>query len=138
MSIESKVRNFHRVFGHPVNEVPALLPRKRALLRYDMIQEEAGELLDAVAAEDLVEIADALADIVWLCYGAAAEYGITLDDVLAEVDRSNLSKLDENGEAILAGPNDPDGLPEGKIKKGPNYSPPQIAPILEEQGWRKA
>lgn len=122
-SIQSKVREFHEVFGLTVSETPHI-PGSKVLvdMRRNILLEEVEELCEASEKDDLVEIADALADIVYIAYGTALTYGIDLDCVLAEVHKSNMSKLG------------PDGLPiyreDGKILKGPNYFKPNIRGAL--------
>jgi predicted HAD superfamily Cof-like phosphohydrolase len=115
------IRECHGVFGEE-EHAPQLISPRRADLRQWMLEEEVGELRDAVAAidPDLVQIADALADIVYVAYGTAFAYGIPLDEVVAEVHRSNMTK-DFTGAAGE----------DKKLTKGPGYAPPNIAPILD-------
>src|SRR5690606_19354107 len=112
------VVEFHRAFDAPIYEgKPGLEHMKgRVALRQDLIDEEVKELHDAVWDRDIVEVADALADLVYVIYGFALEAGIPLAQVLEEVHRSNMSKLGEDGKPILRG--------DGKILKGPDYHPP--------------
>lgn len=91
-----------------------------------LIDEEAAELRTAVEASDLVEIADALADLVWVTLEAAATFGIPIEEVFAEVERSNWTKIDTERVTV----ND-----VGKIVRGPDFSAPDLAPILEAHGW---
>lgn len=121
MSYQNKVEEFHRVFGLPINEKN---PSEALLnLREDLIKEEVQELFEARTDSgiDLVEAADALGDIVYLCYGYAVVLGIDLDKVLNEVHRSNMSKL-ENGKVIYR--------EDGKVLKGSNFSPPDLSFVL--------
>lgn len=119
------VKEFHETYGQPIRTVPELhIPEK--LMRLGLVAEEAEEYAEAVATDDLVEIADALADLVYVAYGAAISHGIDLDEILKEVQRSNLSKL-ENGQVLRR--------EDGKILKGSNFSEPAIAPILIKNGW---
>ena len=97
-----------------------------AQLRLDLIDEEVGELHEAVDAGDIVKVADALADIVYVVYGAADTWGIPLDAVVAEVHRSNMTKLGEDGKAIRR--------EDGKVLKGPHYAPPNIVRALLAPG----
>lgn len=92
-----------------------------------LIAEEVQELQDAYDAGDLVEMADAWADLIYVVYGAAMTHGVNLDEVLTEVQRSNLSKLGEDGNPIYR--------EDGKVLKGPFFSEPDIAGVLEEQGY---
>ena len=117
-----KVGRFHQVFGHPVNTAPALVSDKAAELRLDLIREELQELEYAVHTDNIIEIADALTDILYVTYGAAHAYGIDVDACFDEVQRSNMSKAGEDGEPIYR--------EDGKILKGPNYSEPNLKPIL--------
>jgi predicted HAD superfamily Cof-like phosphohydrolase len=127
MTPAEMLKEFHSTYGMGMREKPVLeIPTKQ--MRLELVLEEAQEYQEAVEAGDLVEIADALADIVYVAYGAALEHGIDLDKVLEEVHRSNMSKLHhETGEPIYR--------EDGKVLKGKNYTPPAVADILKEQGW---
>lgn len=116
------VKEFHYTYDIPVAEEPTLLELERRRLRWDLLDEELNELDEAEREGDLVEIADALADMVYIIYGTAAEYGIPLDRVFDEVHRSNMSKLGDDGEPIYR--------EDGKVLKGPNYFPPEIRTVL--------
>lgn len=117
---------FHEVFGLPRHAVPNVkIEASLAKLRITLLKEEVGELIESVADSDLAGIADALADIVCVVYGTAVTYGIDLDRVLAEVHRSNMSKLDKNGNPILRG--------DGKVVKSDQYFPPDVAGVLKLQ-----
>ena len=94
-------------------------------LRTRLLDEETAEFADAAAREDLVGMADALADVVYVAYGSALTFGIDLDAVLREVHRSNMSKLDSAGRPILRD--------DGKVLKSPSYFRPDVARVLEEQ-----
>jgi predicted HAD superfamily Cof-like phosphohydrolase len=118
------VRAFHRAFGLPVAQVPTLVDAELAGLRKELLREEVQEFTDASDDRDLVEIADALADIVYVAYGSALTYGIDLDAVLAEVHRSNMSKLDADGKPVLRD--------DGKVLKSDRYSPPDVAATLRK------
>lgn len=126
MSVQGKVREFHETFGAPIAETPRLIHKKRATLRADLIREELDEFEDAILDADLVGVADALGDLAYVVYGAAVEYGIDLNEVIGEIHRSNMSKLDENGEPIYR--------EDGKILKGPGFFEPRLAEKLERQG----
>lgn len=121
------VHEFHTVYGQPVRDTPQInIPALQ--MRLELIMEEAEEYREAVEAGDFIEMADALADLVYVAYGAAIEHGINLDEVLQEVQRSNMSKLHHET-----------GLPiyreDGKVLKGENFTPPNIQEILQRQGW---
>ncbi|MDN3352165.1 MazG nucleotide pyrophosphohydrolase domain-containing protein [Actinomadura sp. DC4] len=117
---------FHTAFGVHRNDAPtADVPAEVAALRIRLLAEEVGEYAEAVADGDLVGIADALADIVYVAYGAAVTYGIDLDAVLAEVHRSNMTKADEDGRVIRR--------KDGKVLKSARYTPPDVAAVLRAQ-----
>lgn len=122
------VTEFHNTYNMPIRDTPTLdIPARK--MRLELILEEAQEYAEAESMGDLVEMADALADLVYVAYGAALEHGIDLDHVLQEVQRSNLSKLHHET-----------GLPiyreDGKVLKGENFSPPDIYNVLKQQGWQ--
>ena len=120
------VSEFHRAFSLPRRNCPSsAIPAELAALRVDLLLEETREFATASRAGDLVAIADALADVVYVAYGSAVTYGIDLDAVLAEVHRSNMSKLDEDGRPLLR--------EDGKVLKSARYSPPDIAGVLARQ-----
>lgn len=129
-AIQTAVTNFHEKYGHPIRSTPTgHIPLEEAELAHDLIAEEAVELFDAlfdvenhelIHQPNIVEIADALGDIVWTAYSAAIRHGIDLDLVLAEIARSNDTKTP----AAHAGQ---------KIQKGPGYSAPDIARVLRTQ-----
>ena len=124
-TIQKQVYEFHKACGVPAPNKPQLIPFKRQLLREKLIREEFEELLTAMTADDMVGIADSLGDLLYVIYGTAAEYGINMQPISDEIHRSNMSKLGEDGKAIHRA--------DGKILKGPNFTPPNLAPILEEQ-----
>lgn len=118
-----QVGDFHRAYGLPVRDVPtAEVGAQQVALRLALIQEEVGELVEAASAGDLIGVADALADIVYVAYGTAHVYGIDLDAVLDEVHASNMTKLGADGRPIRRA--------DGKVLKGPDYRPPDIAAVL--------
>lgn len=120
------VMEFHETYGQPIRKQPELhIPEKD--LRFTLIKEEFEEYEEALAEDDLVEVVDALADMIYVIYGAAITHGVDLDEVLQEVQRSNMSKLGADGKPIWR--------EDGKILKGPNFSEPDIAKILRKQGW---
>ena len=116
------VREFHKAFNHPVNTIPRIVGPIRSNLRIALIEEELNELKDAVEDNDIIAIADALADLDYVVNGAAIEYGIDLPTVTAEVHRSNMTKLGLDGKPIYRD--------DGKIMKGENYTPPDIKKVL--------
>lgn len=128
--MQEGVEDFHRVMGHPVHHVPRALPEDRKAVRIELIREEFEELKDALAADDMVEQVDACVDILYVTLGLLVEMGVNASPVFEEVQASNMSKLGEDGKPIIAGPNDPDGVFEGRVKKGPNYFRPDISSLL--------
>jgi predicted HAD superfamily Cof-like phosphohydrolase len=123
MDVAAAVASFHQAFRRPVRRQPsAEIDPALARLRVDLIQEEVSEFVAASQQGDLVGIADALADIVYVVYGTALTYGIDLDAVLAEVHRSNMSKLGRDGKPVLR--------EDGKVLKSDRYVPPDIAAAL--------
>lgn len=122
MNAQDMVREFHMVFGAPnlLGETPRVTGRRQ--LRYDLISEETEELRMALNDLDVVETADALADIVYVAYGAALEFGIDLDAVLAEVHSSNMRKTWDDGKVHRR--------EDGKVLKPPYWEPPNIAEVL--------
>jgi len=122
MSNFSKVGTFMKTFGQEVKTKPSLSTEKINKLRIDLIKEELEELTEAMNNKDLLEIADALTDILYVTYGAGHAFGINLDNCFEEVQNSNMSKLDENGKPIY---ND-----AGKVMKGPNYFKPNLSKFV--------
>ena len=121
-----KVKQFMTVFGQPIATEPNLGTEELKKLRYDLIREEVEELCDGLQKGDLVETADALTDILYVVYGAAAAFGIDIDACFNEVHRSNMSKLGNDGLPIYR--------EDGKVLKSNNYSPPNLRPILFPEG----
>lgn len=120
------VARFHEAFGLPRASRPGTdVSAELAKLRVDLLVEETGEFADASAKNDIVGIADALADIVYVAYGAAVTYGIDLDAAVLEVHRSNMSKLDEHGRPVYR--------EDGKVLKSARYRPPDISGMLSRQ-----
>lgn len=122
MMASEMVREFHQTYGVRIQLQPALPHEVRRDLRWDLLREEFEELRQAETANDLVAVADALADMLYIIHGTALEYGIPLDAVVAEVHRSNMSKLGADGKPILR--------EDGKVLKGPGYFKPDIAGVL--------
>lgn len=117
------VLEFHRALGLPIRCCPTSnVPEQERDLRVRLIREETEELSSAVAEGDLVAVADALADIVYVTYGTALHYGIDLDAAIAEIHRSNMTKLGPDGRALVRA--------DGKVLKGPSYQEPDIARLL--------
>jgi len=117
-----KVTEFMNVFGQEVKTFPEFPSEEIQKLRIDLIEEELGELKDAIAAGNVVEVADALTDILYVVYGAGCAFGIDLDACFAEVHASNMSKLGEDGQPIRR--------EDGKVMKGPNYFKPDLFAVL--------
>ena len=122
MSNFSKVGIFMKTFGQEVKTKPSLSTEKINKLRIDLIKEELKELTEAMNNKDLLEVADALTDILYVTYGAGHAFGIDLDQCFEEVQNSNMSKLDDNGKPIY---ND-----AGKVMKGPNYFKPDLSKFV--------
>ena len=122
MSNFSKVGVFMKTFGQDVKNKPSFSTDKINKLRIDLIKEELDELIGAMKNKDLLEVADALTDILYVTYGAGHAFGIDLDKCFDEVQNSNISKLDENGKPIY---ND-----SGKVMKGPNYFKPNLSKFV--------
>ena len=117
-----KVGIFMKTFGQEVKNKPSFSADKINKLRIDLIKEELEELTEAMKNKDLVEVADALTDILYVTYGAGHAFGINLDKCFDEVQNSNMSKLDENGEPIYN--------ESGKVMKGPNYFKPNLSKFI--------
>ena len=117
-----QVKNFMETFGHEVKNKPAFSSDKINKLRYDLIKEELEELKEAMENKDLLEVADALTDILYVTYGAGHAFGIDLDKCFQEVQDSNMSKLDENGKPIYN--------QDGKVMKGPKYFKPNLTKFI--------
>ena len=122
MSNFNKVKTFMKTFNQEVKTKPSFSNDKVNKLRYDLIQEELDELKVAMENKDLLEVADALTDILYVTYGAGHAFGIDLDKCFDEVQRSNMSKLDEGGKPLY---ND-----TGKVIKGPKYFKPNLKKFL--------
>ena len=118
MSNFEKVKIFMKAFGQEVKEKAEFPGDKITSLRCDLINEELQELQDAIRRKDIKEVADALTDILYVTYGAGHAFGIDLDKCFLEVQKSNMSKLGEDGKPIF---ND-----KGKVMKGPNYFKPDL------------
>ena len=119
-----RVKEFMKSFGQEVKSKPKWPKEDTMELRIDLIEEELGEFKDAILSADgtLVDVADALSDLLYVVYGAGHSFGIDLDDCFAEVHRSNMSKLGEDGKPIYR--------EDGKVLKGPNFSEPDLTSVL--------
>lgn len=117
-----KVAAFMEVFGQDVHTVPRLPSPNILKLRMDLIREEVQELEQGYNDGDLVAIADALTDILYVVYGMGHSLGIDLDKCFSHIHSSNMSKLDSNGNPIYR--------EDGKVMKGPDYWPPDLEKIL--------
>ena len=123
MSNFDDVKIFMHAFGQEV-EVKAKFPNEKIIkLRYELIHEELEEFKRAIEAKNLKEIADALTDILYVTYGAGHAYGIDLDKCFSEVQRSNMSKLGDDGKPIYN--------EKGKVMKGPKYFEPNLKQFIE-------
>jgi len=121
-----QVGEFHRSYQLPMRTSPtAEVGQDQVDLRLSLIEEEVAELREAAVSGDLVGVADALADIVYVAYGTAHVYGIELDSVLDEVHASNMTKLGGDGRPVRRS--------DGKILKGPDYRSPDVKAILSAQ-----
>ena len=118
-----KVGAFMKTFGQEVKQSPSFSTKKINKLRISLIKEELDELVEAINKKELVEVADALTDILYVTYGAGHAFGINLDKCFEEVQNSNMSKLDKNGQPIY---ND-----DGKVMKGPNYFKPDLSKFIK-------
>jgi predicted HAD superfamily Cof-like phosphohydrolase len=121
---QGMVREFHQTMGAPTRETPSPLPEKEQRLRLRLIREETEELDEALQNGDVIKTADALADILYVTLGTAVVSGIDISPVFDEVHRSNMTKTGGG----LRG--------DGKVVKGNSYEPPNIASVLEKQGYQ--
>lgn len=121
------VQQFHESFGLGVSEeMKADLGKEKNLLRFNLMDEENKEYLDAAMDNDLVEVADALGDMLYILCGTILEHGMQykIEEVFEEIQRSNMSKLGADGKPIYR--------EDGKVLKGPNYFKPDISAILNK------
>ena len=116
------VGDFMEKFGQEVKTEPEFPDNETIALRLELIQEELNELREAIGNADIVEVADALTDILYVTYGAGHAFGIDLDECFEEVQASNMSKLGEDGKPIYR--------EDGKVMKGPNYFQPDLTSVL--------
>ena len=123
MSNFDDVKTFMQTFGQEI-KIKAKFPEEKIVkLRYNLIKEELNELQNAIKTKDLKEIADALTDILYVTYGAGHAYGIDLDKCFKEVQKSNMSKLGEDGKPIYN--------EKGKVMKGSKYFEPNLRQFIE-------
>ena len=122
MSNFNKVKTFMETFGQEVKTKPSFSTDKINNLRYDLIKEELEELREAMENNDLLEVADALTDILYVTYGAGHAFGINLDKCFEEVQNSNMSKLGKDGKPIYN--------ESGKVMKGPKYFKPDLTKFI--------
>lgn len=118
---QAMVKHFHTTFEIQDSEYPTIVDDKTNELRIRLIQEEFDELKEAIEKKDLVSIADGLADILYVVYGAAVTFGIDMEPIFDEVHRSNMSKVGGHKRE------------DGKWVKPPTYSKANLAPIIREQ-----
>ena len=123
MSNFSSVKKFMETFGQEIKNKAEFPSEKIQDLRVSLIDEELSELKEAIENKDIKEVADALTDILYVTYGAGHAFGIDLDQCFDEVQRSNMSKLDENGKPIFN--------EHGKVLKGPNYFKPNLEKFIK-------
>jgi predicted HAD superfamily Cof-like phosphohydrolase len=121
-----QVEDFQRAFGGFIGEGASFPPLERCVLRQKLLQEEVLELHVAWSNDDIVEVADAITDCLYILIGTAIEFGLQdkLEDLFDEVHGSNMSKLDENGKPIYRN--------DGKVMKGANYYKPDLKKILDK------
>ena len=123
MSNFNSVKKFMETFAQEVKNKAEFPDEKIQNLRVSLIEEELSELKEAIKNKDIKEVADALTDILYVTYGAGHAFGIDLDQCFDEVQRSNMSKLDENGKPIFN--------EHGKVLKGPNYFKPNLEKFVK-------
>ncbi|MFJ9712929.1 MazG nucleotide pyrophosphohydrolase domain-containing protein [Streptomyces sp. NPDC101234] len=121
------VREFHRAFGLHARTTPAEVAPELAAHRGELLAEEAAEVAEVAVAGPLDRLAHELADVVYVAYGTALVHGIDLDAVIAEVHRSNMSKLGPDGQVARRA--------DGKVLKGEHYRAPDVSAVLRSQGW---
>ena len=123
MSNFNKVKIFMETFGQEIKNKASFSSEKINDLRYELIREELDEFKEALKNKDILEVADALTDILYVTYGAGHAFGIDLDKCFEEVQHSNMSKLDENGKPIYN--------ENGKVMKGPSYFKPNLTRFVK-------
>ncbi|WP_234537240.1 MazG nucleotide pyrophosphohydrolase domain-containing protein [Streptomyces shenzhenensis] len=121
------VREFHHAFGLDARSTPTEVSPELAAHREELLAEEAAEVAEVAVGGPLDRLAHELADVVYVAYGTALVHGIDLDAVLAEIHRSNMSKLGPDGQVARRA--------DGKVLKGEHYRPPDVSAVLRGQGW---
>ncbi|MEW1776572.1 MazG nucleotide pyrophosphohydrolase domain-containing protein [Streptomyces sp. NPDC086777] len=121
------VREFHHAFGLAARTTPAEVSPELAAHRGELLAEEAAEVAEVAVEGPLDRLAHELADVVYVAYGTALVHGIDLDEVLAEIHRSNMSKLGPDGQVARRA--------DGKVLKGEHYRAPDVSAVLRGQGW---
>jgi predicted HAD superfamily Cof-like phosphohydrolase len=133
------LRESHAAWRLPANDTPTLAVDQAVQeVRCALIEEEAAEFRAALEAGDIVEVADAVADLLYVVYGAAVTFGLPIEEIFTEVHRSNMTKLGPDGAPIVR--------EDGKILKGPNFTPPDVLGVLARHAaaagdvdeWRSA
>ena len=122
-NVFKNVKEFHKAFNLPIKTELKFPNSKERILRGDLLEEEMNEYFEAEESNDMVEVADALADIIYICCGTALTYGIPLEKIFEEVHRSNMAKL-VDGKVLYH--------PSGKVKKPEGWTAPDIQKILDE------
>lgn len=120
----NQVLEFYKAFKHPIAASPKFMGMERVIMRHRLLDEEVVELFEAGSSGDIVDVADAIADCFYILIGTAIEYGIAekLPALFDEVHRSNMSKLDDDGNPIYR--------EDGKVLKSNNYTPPNLKDIV--------
>ncbi|MEW2048116.1 MazG nucleotide pyrophosphohydrolase domain-containing protein [Streptomyces sp. NPDC005476] len=121
------VREFHRAFGLDVRSTPTEVSPRLAAHRGELLAEEAAEVAEVSVSGPLDRLAHELADVVYVAYGTALVHGVDLDAVLAEIHRSNMTKLGPGGQVARRA--------DGKVLKGEHYEAPDVSAVLRRQGW---
>jgi predicted HAD superfamily Cof-like phosphohydrolase len=121
------VREFHRAFGLDVRGTPTEVSPRLAAHRGELLAEEAAEVAEVSVSGPLDRLAHELADVVYVAYGTALVHGIDLDAVIAEIHRSNMTKLGPGGQVTRRD--------DGKVLKGEHYEAPDVSAVLRRQGW---
>jgi len=129
MSNFEKVKIFMKTFGQDIKDIAEFPEEKVVNLRYDLIKEELEELKQSMNDKDIIEVADALTDILYVTYGAGHAFGINLDKCFEEVQNSNMSKLGNNGKPIYN--------ESGKVMKGPKYFKPNLTKFVNKKIWKR-
>ena len=123
--MQFKVREFHRQFGVDAPSRPVMPAHEVQVLREKLIAEELGEFIEANQRGSIVDVADAIADILYVTFGAAVAYGIDMESIFEEVHRSNMSKIGKDGKINKRA--------DGKVIKPPTYSPADVKGVLKKQ-----